>query len=168
MGKSRNRKNGASQGVPFFKCYSRLLGVFEPEEIVFMLYMADLSRLRGKGFDTLRSKKTHMANTGIGSRLFDRCVRRMTALGLLKRVPLKGMYDYLWDGRAYERLITILNAPASALDARTVGRQLFVSIRLSTPRSENCTTKTGRTRPRRHCESMPNGWQVSRSRTPRL
>ena len=121
MGKSRNRKNGASQGVPFFKCYSRLLGVFEPEEIVFMLYMADLSRLRGKGFDTLRSKKTHMANTGIGSRLFDRCVRRMTALGLLKRVPLKGMYDYLWDGRAYD-------APASALDARTVGRQLFVSM----------------------------------------
>ena len=52
----------------------------------------------------------------------------MTALGLLKRVPLKGMYDYLWDGRAYERLITILNAPASALDARTVGRQLFVSM----------------------------------------
>lgn len=128
MGKSRNRRNGASQGAPFLKCYSRMLGVFDPEEIVFMLYMADLSRLRGKGFDTLRSKRTHMANTGIGSRLFDRCVRRMTALGLLKRVPLKGMYDYLWDGRAYERLITILNAPASALDARTVGRQLFVSM----------------------------------------
>ena len=48
-----------------------MLGVFDPEEIVFMLYMADLSRLRGKGFDTLRSKRTHMANTGIGSRLFD-------------------------------------------------------------------------------------------------
>ena len=95
MGKSRSRKNGASQGAPFFKCYSRMLGVFEPEEIVFMLYMADLSRLRGKGFDTLRSKKTHMVNTGIGSRLFDRCVRRMTALGLLERVPLKGMYDYV-------------------------------------------------------------------------
>ena len=128
MGKSRNRGNGAPCDAPFFKCYSRMLGVFEPEEIVFMLYMADLSRLRGKGFDTLRSKRTHMANTGIGSRLFDRCVRRMTALGLLERVPLKGMYDYLWDGRAYERLITILNAPASALDARAVGRQLFVSM----------------------------------------
>ena len=38
-----------------------MLGVFDPEEIVFMLYMADLSRLRGKGFDTLRSKRTHMA-----------------------------------------------------------------------------------------------------------
>ncbi|UVV58198.1 hypothetical protein NXY28_18160 [Bacteroides thetaiotaomicron] len=85
MGKSRNRRNGASQGAPFLKCYSRMLGVFDPEEIVFMLYMADLSRLRGKGFDTLRSKRTHMANTGIGSRLFDRCVRRMTALGLLER-----------------------------------------------------------------------------------
>lgn len=105
-----------------------MLGVFDPEEIVFMLYMADLSRLRGKGFDTLRSKKTHMANTGIGSRLFDRCVRRMTALGLLERVPLKGMYDYLWDRQAYERLIEILNAPTSALDARAVGRHLFVTM----------------------------------------
>ena len=128
MGKSRNRRNGAPCDAPFLKCYSRMLGVFEPEEVVFMLYMADLSRLRSKGFEPLRSKRTHMANTGIGSRLFDRCVRRMTALGLLERVPLKGMYDYLWDGRAYERLITILNAPASALDARTVGRQLFVSM----------------------------------------
>ena len=100
----------------------------DPEEIVFMLYMADLSRLRGKGFDTLRSKRTHMANTGIGSRLFDRCVRRMTALGLLERVPLKGMYDYLWDRQAYERLIEILNAPTSALDARAVGRHLFVTM----------------------------------------
>ena len=123
MGKSRNRRNGASQGAPFLKCYSRMLG-----EIVFMLYMADLSRLRGKGFDTLRSKRTHMANTGIGSRLFDRCVRRMTALGLLERVPLKGMYDYLWDRQAYERLIEILNAPTSALDARAVGRHLFVTM----------------------------------------
>ena len=93
-----------------------MLGVFDPEEIVFMLYMADLSRLRGKGFDTLRSKRTHMANTGIGSRLFDRCVRR------------KGMYDYLWDRQAYERLIEILNAPTSALDARAVGRHLFVTM----------------------------------------
>lgn len=105
-----------------------MLGVFDPEEIVFMLYMADLSRLRGKGFDTLRSKRMHMANTGIGSRLFDRCVRRMTALGLLERVPLKGMYDYLWDRQAYERLIEILNAPTSALDARAVGRHLFVTM----------------------------------------
>ena len=105
-----------------------MLGVFDPEEIVFMLYMADLSRLRGKGFDTLRSKWTHMANTGIGSRLFDRCVRRMTALGLLERVPLKGMYDYLWDRQAYERLIEILNAPTSALDARAGGRHLFVTM----------------------------------------
>jgi hypothetical protein len=128
MGKSRVRKNGVPCDTPFFKCYSRLLGVFEPEEVVFMLYMADLSRLRGKGFETLRSKRMHMANTGIGSRLFDRCVRRMTALGLLERVPLKGMYDYLWDGRAYERLIKILNVPASALDARSVGRHLFVTL----------------------------------------
>ena len=128
MGKSRNRRNGASQGAHFLKCYIRMLGVFDPEEIVFMLYMAVLSRLRGKGFDTLRSKRTHMANTGIGSRLFDRCVRRMTALGLLERVPLKGMYDYLWDRQAYERLIEILNAPTSALDARAVGRHLFVTM----------------------------------------
>ena len=39
---------------------------------------------------------------------------------------------------------------------------------LSMPRSGNCTTKTGRTRPRKHCENMPNGWRVLRSRTPRL
>ena len=122
------RKNVVPWAMPFFNGKGRLRGFFAPKEGVFMRYMADLSRLRGKGFETLRSKRMHMANTGIGSRLFDRCVRRMTALGLLERVPLKGMYDYLWDGRAYERLIKIFNVPASALDARSVGRHLFVTL----------------------------------------
>ena len=36
-----------------------------------MLYMADRTRLREKGYDTLRSKRYYMENMEMGSRIFD-------------------------------------------------------------------------------------------------
>ena len=94
--------------IPFLKCFSGLVGAFPPEEVIFMMYMADRTRLREKGYDTLRSKRYHMESMEIGLRLFDKCVRKATCMGLLKRVPLSGMYDYLWDMHAYDRLVRIL------------------------------------------------------------
>ena len=43
--------------IPFKKCFTGLVGAFTPEEVIFMLYMADRTRLREKGYDTLRSKR---------------------------------------------------------------------------------------------------------------
>ena len=32
--------------IPFLKCFSGLLGAFSPEEVIFMVYMAERTRLR--------------------------------------------------------------------------------------------------------------------------
>ena len=73
-----------------------------------MLYMADRTRLREKGYDTLRSKRYYMENMEMGSRIFDKCVEKTTRMGLLERVPVSGMYDYLWHMDSYNRLVGIL------------------------------------------------------------
>ncbi len=48
--------------------------------------MADRTRLREKGYDTLRSKRYYMENMEMGSRIFDKCVEKTTRMGLLERV----------------------------------------------------------------------------------
>lgn len=58
------------------KCFTGLVGAFTPEEVIFMLYMADRTRLREKGYDTLRSKRYYMENMEMGSRIFDKCVEK--------------------------------------------------------------------------------------------
>lgn len=90
------------------KCFTGLVGAFTPEEVIFMLYMADRTRLREKGYDTLRSKRYYMENMEMGSRIFDKCVEKTTRMGLLERVPVSGMYDYLWHMDSYNRLVGIL------------------------------------------------------------
>ena len=77
--------------IPFMKCFTGLVGAFTPEEVIFMLYMADRTRLREKGYDTLRSKRYYMENMEMGSRIFDKCVEKTTRMGLLERVPVSGM-----------------------------------------------------------------------------
>ena len=47
------------------KCFTGLVGAFTPEEVIFMLYMADRTRLREKGYDTLRSKRYYMENLSL-------------------------------------------------------------------------------------------------------
>ena len=34
--------------IPFMKCFTGLVGAFTPEEVIFMLYMADRTRLRDR------------------------------------------------------------------------------------------------------------------------
>ena len=68
--------------IPFMKCFTGLVGAFTPEEVIFMLYMADRTRLREKGYDTLRSKRYYMENMEMGSRIFDKCVEKTTRMGL--------------------------------------------------------------------------------------
>ena len=41
-------------------------------------YMADRTRLREKGYDTLRSKRYYMENMEMGSRIFDKCVETVS------------------------------------------------------------------------------------------
>lgn len=117
---------GKKQGViPFLKCFSGLVGAFPPEEVIFMLYMADRTRLREKGYDTLRSKRYYMENMEMGSRIFDRCVAKTTRMGLLERVPVGGMYDYLWHMKAYDRLVRILAELGTSFCAKAFCRQTF-------------------------------------------
>ena len=111
--------------IPFLKCFSGLVGAFPPEEVIFMMYMADRTRLREKGYDTLRSKRYHMESMEIGSRLFDKRVRKATCMGLLKRVPLSGMYDYFWVLHASDRLGRILAELKTSLCAKAFCRQVF-------------------------------------------
>ena len=65
------------------KCFTGLVGAFTPEEVIFMLYMADRTRLREKGYDTLRSKRYYMENMEMGSRIFDKCVEKTTRMEIL-------------------------------------------------------------------------------------
>ena len=121
--KGHNEKKTAV--IPFLKCFSGLLGAFSPEEVIFMVYMAERTRLREKGYDTLRSKRYHMESMEIGSRLFDKCVKKATCMGLLKRVPLGGMYDYLWDMCAYDRLVKILAELKTSFCTKAFCRQVL-------------------------------------------
>ena len=121
--KGHNEKKTAV--IPFLKCFSGLVGAFPPEEVIFMMYMADRTRLREKEYDTLRSKRYHMESMEIGSRLFDKCVKKATCMGLLKRVPLGGMYDYLWDMCAYDRLVKILAELKTSFCTKAFCRQVF-------------------------------------------
>lgn len=101
------------KNYPFCKMYKGLMLAFTPPESVFMIYMADLAALQEMGHNTVRSKKKHMAHTNIGYRVFDQCVRKTIRMGLLERIPVDGMFEYVWDIRAYERLLLIVNAASS-------------------------------------------------------
>lgn len=95
---------------PFVKCNLNLSCMFDPNEIIFIMHMLHISYIRSKGYNTVWSKKHLMLRTNIRLRTFDRCVKRMTELKLLERMPQDGMYDYLWNISIYNRLLTILCA----------------------------------------------------------
>ena len=68
--------------IPFMKCFTGLVGAFTPEEVIFMLYMADRTRLREKGYDTLRSKRYYMENMEMGSADFRQVRGKDNAYGI--------------------------------------------------------------------------------------
>lgn len=111
--------------IPFMKCFTGMVGAFTPEEVIFMLYMADRTRLREKGYDTLRSKRYYMENMEMGSRIFDKCVEKTTCMGLLERIPVSGMYDYLWHMDSYNRLAGILAELGTPFCAKAFCHRMF-------------------------------------------
>lgn len=111
---------------PYLKCYSSLLGAFKPAEIIFMMYMDDLNRLREKGYRTPRGKRAHMAATNLGLRTFEGCVAKMTCMGLLEQRFEKGACTvYFWEPQLYARLVRILHNIGNVSRSAAFCRQFF-------------------------------------------
>ena len=112
--------------TPFIKCYPRLSCMFDASEIVFILHMLDIAYIRSKGYNTVWSKGHLMKRMNIRLRTFDRCVKRMTELGLLDRLPQDGMYDYLWNMALYNRLLRIISATHDINRLREFCQKTFI------------------------------------------
>ena len=56
----------------FFKCYAALVGAFDPAEVIFILYMEQMTALCRMGYNTTHSQQYHMMRMAIGKRLFKR------------------------------------------------------------------------------------------------
>ncbi len=108
MGKTKEER-----AAPFYMLYKGLLMGFDMAEAVFMVYMHDLSVQRDLGYNTIRSKRSHLGYLGIGARLFERCVAKCVRMGLLQCEVTDGKYEYLWDKGTYLRLINILSVSGS-------------------------------------------------------
>ena len=93
----------------FYKFYKGLMMAFDLPESAFMVYMADLDALREMGHNTIRPLKSHLGYLGIRRYTFEKCVEKTERMGLLKRIPIDGMYDYFWDMEAYNKLIKIVS-----------------------------------------------------------
>ena len=93
----------------FYKFYKGLMMAFDLSEAAFMVYMADLDALREMGHNTIRPLKSHLGYLGIRRHTFEKCVEKTERMGLLKRIPIDGMYDYFWDMEAYNRLVKIVS-----------------------------------------------------------
>ena len=61
----------------------------------------------------------------MGSRIFDKCVEKTTRMGLLERVPVSGMYDYLWHMDSYNRLVGILAELGNHFSTREFCHRMF-------------------------------------------
>ena len=73
----------------------------------------------------MRSKRYYMENMEMGSRIFDKCVEKTTRMGLLERVPVSGMYDYLWHMDSYNRLVGILAKLGDSFSTRAFCHRMF-------------------------------------------
>ena len=109
----------------FYKLYKGLMMAFDLPEAVFMVYMADLNQVRELGFNTIRPLKSHLGCLGFGRRVFECCVKKTITMGLLKRIPFNGMYDYYWDMEAYDRLIQIVSATSKYQSIRKFCNMAF-------------------------------------------
>lgn len=93
----------------FYQVYKGLTIGFGMYEAIFMAYMADLAERRNRGYVTVYGLKKHLEATGMGRRIFERCVSKTTRMGLLERVPVDSKYDYVWDMAAYRKLVGIVS-----------------------------------------------------------
>lgn len=109
----------------FYQVYKGLVMGFGVCDATFMAYMADLDRIRASGFGTLYGLKTHLGATGMGRRAFERCTRKAVRMGLLERIPIDGMYDYVWNTATYLRLIDIVSSTTSYTALREFCDRVF-------------------------------------------
>lgn len=110
----------------FVKCNLNLSCMFDASEILFIMHMVQIAYLRSKGYNTVWSKAHLMQRMNIRLRTFDRCVKRMTELKLLDRMPQEGMYDYLWNMGCYNHLLQILSATTDLNRLREFCRKNFI------------------------------------------
>ena len=99
----------AKKAPAFYKFYKGLMMAFDLPESAFMVYMADLNAQRSLGYKTIRTTKEHLGCLGMRRHTFEKCVEKAERMGLLKRIPIDGMYDYFWDMEAYNKLIKIVS-----------------------------------------------------------
>ena len=111
-------KTGTKSAPSFSKCYTALIGAFDPEEIIFLLYMEHHTWLSNRGYPTVRSQQYHMMRMAIGRRIFKQCVDRFTHIGLLELIVVDNSYDYILDMRLYSKLVAILDGFKSTMMAR--------------------------------------------------
>lgn len=69
----------------FYQVYKGLTIGFGMYEAIFMAYMADLAERRNRGYVTVYGLKKHLEATGMGRRIFERCVSKTTRMGLLEK-----------------------------------------------------------------------------------
>ena len=70
----------------FFKCVAALVGAFDPAEVIFILYMEQMTALCRMGYNTTHSQQYHMMRMAIGKRLFKKYVEKFTKMKLLIKV----------------------------------------------------------------------------------
>lgn len=118
------KKQKNSQAT-FVKCFLNLSCMFDASEILFIMHMLDIAYIRSKGYNTVWSKSYLMKRMNIRLRTFDRCVKRMTQLGLLDRLPKAGMYDYVWNMPTYNHLLRIISTTRDTERLREFCREAF-------------------------------------------
>lgn len=109
----------------FYQVYKGLAMGFGMHEAIFMAYMADLAERRNRGYATVYGLKKHLEATGMGRRVFERCVDKTSRMGLLERVPVDSRYDYVWDMAAYRKLVGIVSGTANVVRLHAFCDEMF-------------------------------------------
>ena len=110
----------------FFKCYAALVGAFDPAEVIFILYMEQMTALCRMGYNTTHSQQYHMMRMAIGKRLFKKYVEKFTKMKLLIKVIMSdGNIDFGIDAKLYEKLVLVLDSFKSTMQARQFCDEMF-------------------------------------------
>ncbi|MFR9542511.1 MAG: hypothetical protein SNH27_10705 [Rikenellaceae bacterium] len=93
----------------FVKHHIHLRYLFDPAEMSFVIQLLHLDYLRQSGYRTAYSREFMYDYFQLKERTFNRCLRRLSQLGLIERVK-DGLYvDYRLNREVYNRLLDILH-----------------------------------------------------------
>ncbi len=94
----------------FVKHHIHLRYLFDPAEMSFVIQLLHLDFLRRSGYRTAYSREFMYDYFQLKERTFNRCLRRLSQLGLIERVK-DGLYvDYRLNSEVYNRLLDIIHA----------------------------------------------------------